>query len=84
MTSDSVDRFCMILSERLGFKFTFHWLRHSNATNLLEKGLEIKEVQKRLGHSDINTTYNVYVHATASMDKHGASLTDSLINIAHE
>ena len=83
-TCDSVDRFCMILSERLGFKFTFHWLRHSNATNLLEKGLEIKEVQKRLGHSDINTTYNVYVHNTASMDKHGALLTDSLTNIAHE
>jgi integrase len=29
---------------------------------LIEAGVGIKEIQQRLGHTDINTTMNIYAH----------------------
>ena len=41
---------------------TLHSLRHTFATRLIECGVDIKTVSTLLGHSDINITYNTYVH----------------------
>ncbi|HLZ60768.1 MAG TPA: site-specific integrase, partial [Ktedonosporobacter sp.] len=45
----------------------FHDLRHSAATILLEMGINIKVVQELLGHSNAQTTLNVYGHVTPGM-----------------
>ena len=37
----------------------FHDLRHSNATALIQAGVNPRVVQQRLGHSDVNITVNV-------------------------
>ena len=42
----------------------FHALRHTFATRLIENGVDVKIVSKLLGHSDVTTTYNIYVHDT--------------------
>lgn len=39
-----------------------HLLRHSFATNLLVAGVDIAVVATLLGHKDIKTTYETYVH----------------------
>lgn len=47
--------------------FTCHTLRHSFATRLCESGMNIKMIQHIMGHSDIDTTMNIYVSITETM-----------------
>ncbi len=44
----------------------FHILRHTFATNCVEKGTDVKSLSEMLGHSDVRITLNRYVHP--SMD----------------
>jgi len=49
----------------LGKRITVHMLRHSYATKLLESGMNIREIQELLGHSDLKTT-QWYCHVLQS------------------
>lgn len=40
----------------------YHVLRHTFATNCISEGIDYKTVSEVLGHSNINTTFNLYVH----------------------
>lgn len=42
-----------------------HGLRHCNATHLIEAGMDVSEVSKRLGHSKLETTM-IYNHISAT------------------
>ena len=58
------------IRKKLGVKdFRFHNLRHTHATILIENGANIKDVQERLGHSDISTTLNIYADVTKELRK---------------
>lgn len=45
-------------------RITIHGFRHTNCSLLFEAGASIKEVQDRLGHSDVQTTLSIYSHVT--------------------
>lgn len=47
---------------KLNHCIKYHGLRHTFATTLIENKTDIKTVSTILGHSDISTTLNVYVH----------------------
>ena len=57
-----------IIHYELGINSRFHDFRDTHATRLIEQGADIKAVSKRLGHSSIQTTYNVYVRVTDKME----------------
>lgn len=42
----------------------FHALRHTFATRCVELGFEVKSLSEILGHSNVNTTLNRYVHSS--------------------
>jgi site-specific recombinase XerD len=44
-------------------------LRHSFATRLVEEGTSIRTVSEALGHKDVTTTIESYLHATPEMAK---------------
>lgn len=52
------------LMEKNGTNYvTFHGLRHTFATRLVESGCDYKTISELLGHADINTTFRTYVHS---------------------
>ena len=59
-------------------KPTIHWLRHSHGAWLLEKGVDIVTVSRRLGHASIKTTGDIYGHSTDAALKAAANALDSL------
>jgi integrase len=53
-----------------------HYLRHAHATLLAAQGLDLKTLQRRLGHSQASVTLDVYAHALSEMDRRAAELLD--------
>ena len=49
-------------SKKSGVPIHAHLLRHSHATELIKAGWDASYVQKRLGHAQVQTTINTYVH----------------------
>ena len=60
----TIDSLFRRLSKKTVIKITPHMLRHTHATELIRAGWDMAYVQKRLGHSDVQTTINTYVHLT--------------------
>lgn len=58
---------------------TVHGLRHTHASLLFEAGVTIKDVQARLGHSDIKTTMDIYTHVTNSAREKAAKKFENFI-----
>lgn len=80
VTPNSVKYYAEKAQNELGFPFSFHSLRHTHATMLLENGAKPKEVQARLGHSKLETTMDTYVHVTRKMEKHTVDIMERLQN----
>ncbi|MBO0475072.1 site-specific integrase [Enterococcus ureasiticus] len=46
-----------------------HGFRHTHATILFEAGISPKEIQNRLGHSDISMTLDIYTHLSKKTEQ---------------
>lgn len=59
-------------------KLRFHELRHTQATQLLANGVDVKTVQTRMGHANASITLNWYAHAVPENDRKAAQLIGDL------
>lgn len=64
MTSDDMRFFGMFCHNKISPNASFHSLRHTHATMLVESGVDLDYVSKRLGHSSIAITAKIYSHVT--------------------
>lgn len=68
------------LLERAGLpRVTFHGLRHTVASLLLEQGIHPKVVQEMLGHSHMSVTMDVYSHVAPTMHGDAVEALDTLL-----
>jgi integrase/recombinase XerD len=83
VTSGSGIRACLkrIVAE-LGWRKTgicIHTLRHSYATHLLEAGVNMRQIQKYLGHSSLMTT-TLYLHLTTQGEEQARAKINQLMS----
>lgn len=72
-------KFTKILKSNNMKKIRFHDLRHSCASLLLANGVSMKQIQVWLGHSNYNTTANIYAHLdTNSMNESANAIANAL------
>jgi site-specific recombinase XerD len=66
--------------KELGIKkrVSVHTLRHSYATHLLEAGVNLRLIQKYLGHKSLQTT-TIYLHLTRHGEEHAHAQIDALM-----
>ncbi|MGF3113121.1 tyrosine-type recombinase/integrase [Facklamia sp. P9177] len=74
MTSSQIRKNLIKAQEQAGLpNITAHGLRHTHCSLLFEAGVSMEVVKKRLGHSDIQTTMNIYTHVTKERQEETAT-----------
>ncbi|MCT1179900.1 site-specific integrase [Lactococcus lactis] len=71
ITNNSLNKQLRNMCKKLGFEktITCHGLRHTHASTMLYKGINILYVSKRLGHSSLNVTMSVYSHILKELEE---------------
>ena len=68
--------------DKIGFPgLCMHELRHTQATQLLGAGVDLKTVQARMGHAKASHTLDLYAHAIPANDRDAANIMGSLYNV---
>jgi integrase len=60
-------------------QITPHSFRHTHTSLLIEANVHIKEIQERLGHSDIKTTMDIYAHMTKTLKREASDKFSKLM-----
>lgn len=60
-------------------KIRFHNLRHTHATLLLAKGVNVKLISERLGHSNIKITLDTYSHVLSTMQEDAVNKIEEIL-----
>lgn len=70
MTVSNPRKWMIDIIDKAGLeRINIHGLRHTHTSLLIDAGATIKDVQKRLGHNDLDTTLEIYAHVTEHSEK---------------
>jgi integrase len=80
----AVSRAWGLVADALGMpEITFHGLRHTHASQLIDAGVDIVTISKRLGHASPDVTLRVYAHLfRRDDDKAAAAINAALAGAA--
>ncbi len=56
----------------------FHALRHTFATRWIENGMDIKSLSEILGHANVNTTLEIYVHSSDELKRYSMERMEAI------
>jgi len=74
---DFITKYWKHFVDRIGLSgIRLHDARHTHATLMIKKGVNIKVVQERLRHSNVQTTLNIYSHVLPGMQEEAAQIFD--------
>ena len=57
---------------------TIHEFRHTHASVLVNEGINIQEIARRLGHSDVQETWRTYAHLYPREEERAVSVLDKI------
>jgi integrase len=69
---------------KLGLTVTFHSLRHTHASQLIAKGVDILTISRRLGHSKPTVTLDTYGHMFPNTDDRAAEIMEAALRAMKE
>lgn len=79
LSPTSIDRYKLQACQKANIRpITQHQFRHSHATLLLHNNILINEVSRRLGHSEVSTTLDIYAHTNLTQEKRVQSTLNSI------
>ena len=61
-------------------RIRLHDVRHTYATLLLDVGVQPKIVSDRMGHANMNVTFQIYGHHSTGRDREAADLVGGLVD----
>lgn len=61
-------------------QLSFHAFRHTHASLMINNGMGPKELQYRLGHSNISTTLDIYTHLSKDKEKEAVNVFEKAID----
>ena len=81
MHPDSITDYFSKFSKKYGLKHCNpHAFRHTAASLLYSAGADSVSISKRLGHTQVSTTANIYAHVIGGVDKKNAAILESFLN----
>ena len=79
-TLNAVSRAWSDFAQRIGMPdVTFHALRHSHASQLIDAGVDIVTISKRLGHAKPDITLRIYAHLFKKDDSKAAAAINAAL-----
>ena len=80
MHPSTISKWFVKFIEQIGLPvINFHGLRHTNATLLVAQNIDVAVVAARLGHAQITTTFNFYVHPIIAHNKKAGFALENLL-----
>lgn len=58
----------------------FHGLRHTSVSLLITNGVNTLVVSKRVGHSNVSTTQEIYAHLFKSVEQEAVNMMNNILH----